>query len=179
MITDKNCDIFEQNVDVIIHQANCQCTMGSGIAKELRARWPVVYDVDCLTKSGDWNKMGTTSVANLPKNVMNVSYVINCYSQFFYGRDRRHTNYESFVTCLENVKRFVDAINSVSKGKIKSIAAPFRMGCNLAGGDWRIVRPMFDVVFENSDFDVVLCKKEESKSDESAIKEYFTESDSK
>ena len=37
MIVQKDCNIFDGGAQGIIHQANCQNTMGSGIAKEIRA----------------------------------------------------------------------------------------------------------------------------------------------
>jgi two-component system phosphate regulon response regulator PhoB len=37
MIVRKDCNIFDGDAQGIIHQANCQNTMGSGIAKEIRA----------------------------------------------------------------------------------------------------------------------------------------------
>ena len=34
----------ELNLDVICHQVNCQGVMGSGIAKQIRDTYPIVYD---------------------------------------------------------------------------------------------------------------------------------------
>ena len=36
-------DIFECNDDAILHQVNCQGVMGSGVAKQVRERYPYVY----------------------------------------------------------------------------------------------------------------------------------------
>ena len=39
--------------DVIIHGCNCFCTMGAGIAKAIKARFPEAYQADCQTPKGD------------------------------------------------------------------------------------------------------------------------------
>lgn len=153
MIKDIKCDIFKCNAEIILQQANCQNTMASGIAKVLRDKWSKVYDVDCLAKAGNYNKLGQISIAKIDDPVF--KYVINCYSQEFYGHDQRYTNYEALFSALEKVEKFC------RKNQIKIVAAPYKMAANLSGGDWRIVRPIFEVVFEKSPFDVLICNNED------------------
>lgn len=43
MIKHIKCDIFKSGADIICHQVNCQGVMGSGIAKQVREKYPVVY----------------------------------------------------------------------------------------------------------------------------------------
>ena len=43
MITYKNGNLLESGCDIICHQVNCQKVMGSGIAKQIREKWPIVY----------------------------------------------------------------------------------------------------------------------------------------
>ena len=40
----KTGDLLDAPVDYICHQVNCQGRMGSGIAKQIKERWPVVYE---------------------------------------------------------------------------------------------------------------------------------------
>ncbi len=153
MIKDIKIDIFASGAQVILHSCNTQNTMGSGIAKALRSRWPAVYEADCLAKTGNYNKLGAISVANIKDDISTIKFVINCYSQEFYGHDKRYSNYEALYNALERVKVFC-----LFNGNIKTIAAPYKMASNLAGGDWRIVRPMFDVIFGGcDDVDVLIC----------------------
>lgn len=35
-------DIFQSSADVILHQVNCQGVMGSGVAKQVREKYPDV-----------------------------------------------------------------------------------------------------------------------------------------
>ena len=44
MIKHIKCDIFESGATMILHQVNCQGVMGSGIAKQVREKFPNVYE---------------------------------------------------------------------------------------------------------------------------------------
>lgn len=37
-------DIFESGAQVILHQVNCQGVMGSGVAKQVREKYPIVFE---------------------------------------------------------------------------------------------------------------------------------------
>lgn len=44
--------------DIIVHGANCFNTMGGGIARQIRERYPIAARVDAETRRGDYNKLG-------------------------------------------------------------------------------------------------------------------------
>jgi O-acetyl-ADP-ribose deacetylase (regulator of RNase III) len=70
--------------DIIVHGCNCHCTMGSGIAKQLRERWPQVYDADLQTVPGDRNKLGSYTVAPIAEGIGFT--VVNAYTQYNYNK---------------------------------------------------------------------------------------------
>ena len=37
-------DLFQTHAKYICHQVNCQARMGSGVAKQVRAKYPEVYN---------------------------------------------------------------------------------------------------------------------------------------
>ena len=49
--------------DLIIHGCNCFCTMGAGIAKTIKQKFPEAYEADLKTEKGDKAKLGTISWA--------------------------------------------------------------------------------------------------------------------
>jgi len=115
--------------DVIAHGANCLHTMGAGIAKKLRRRWPIVYEIDCETLRAYEGKLGTISVATVETD-SGTANVINCYSQFKYGKGQQFAEYGAIRSCMMKIKKqFGD----------KRIGLP-KIGCNLAGGKWSIVK---------------------------------------
>ena len=55
-------NIFNGNCDVVCHQVNCQGAMGSGIAKEMRQRFPEVYEKFRTTYQEHENKLGNIDI---------------------------------------------------------------------------------------------------------------------
>lgn len=156
----KEADLLQAPVEAIIHQANCQNTMGSGIASALRYRWPEVYEADCLTMKGDKSKLGKFSVAAINDPNSTVKFVFNMYSQFLYGRDKRYTNYEAMAKALDSI-----VMTLCTEGKykdVKTVGIPYNMGCIRGGGNWNIVRTIVEETFNGSPFTVLICKKDDN-----------------
>lgn len=110
--------------DVIAHCCNCFCTMGAGIAPQIKMKYPEAYAVDCATPKGDINKLGTLS------HTVNQTtpYVVNLYGQFDYtGRrsGKMDLDYDALRSSLKLMKE---------KFTGKRIGLPY-IGTGLAGGD--------------------------------------------
>jgi O-acetyl-ADP-ribose deacetylase (regulator of RNase III) len=129
-------DMAEQNMfDIIIHGCNCMHTMGSGIAKEVRERYPQAYDEDLKTVRDARNKVGTYSVADAFDEDNNYVFsIINAYTQFnFSPRGVDHFEYEGFENILNEL--FDNDSNVDTR-----FGFPY-VGCGLAGGnEERIVK---------------------------------------
>jgi O-acetyl-ADP-ribose deacetylase (regulator of RNase III) len=135
-------------IESLVHCSNCQCTMGSGVARTIRENFPEAYEADCQTVKGSFEKLGTFSVAR-----NNLGYIFNLYGQFDYGPlPKQYLNYEAFEKGLELIKKYCEL------NDIKSIGFPNRCGCDRAGGDWYIVSKMIDSAFENSEIEVKIYK---------------------
>lgn len=127
-------DLAEQGeFHVIVHGANCQNVMGSGIAKELRARYPGVYDADCLATQ-QW-KTPVAKLGNFSTYTTFNFIVINAYTQLHYlPRGIDHFEYESFYLILKKL----EILGGVRFG------FPY-IGMGLAGGDKdRIIKMLED-----------------------------------
>ena len=156
MITDVKADIVDlvealsndTVLNVFIHACNCQTTMGSGIAKAIANHYPMVYDADKRTKSGDRSKMGNYSYANVKPNVL----IANAYSQFFYGKvepvDKvtgRQTDYQALESALIKIR---DDFSSRSPHPIV-FYVPKYIGANNAKGNYNIIRPIVEEIFKD------------------------------
>src|SRR4051812_24203036 len=98
MVKEIQTDIFLADADIIVHQANCFHTMGSGIARHIRENFPEAYEADCnTTKKGDPKKLGKYSTAKIvtPNANPRLKYIVNLYSQFEFGRAAKHTSYDA------------------------------------------------------------------------------------
>lgn len=148
-------DLLVADCEVIAHCANCFCTFGSGVAKQIKEKYPEMYSADCKTVNGDKNKLGTISFVELENNSKNnifPYYGVNLYGQYDYGTASRKLNYEAIYTSLEKLKDLM-----VEKGWL-SVGFPFLMGCGLAGGNWGIVYKMIEIVFKDTDIDIFICE---------------------
>jgi O-acetyl-ADP-ribose deacetylase (regulator of RNase III) len=99
--------------------------MGSGIAPQIKAKFPEAYEVDCATTKGDVHKLGT--ITHTVKQT--TPTVVNLYSQFGYGgrkMGKPDLNYDALRAGLKVVKQ---------KFSGKTIGMP-KIGAGLAGGDW-------------------------------------------
>ena len=122
-------NIFDVKEGVIVHQVNCQKTMGAGIAKEIKKRFPKVYK-EYLKED---QQLGNAQLVEVDKNF----YVANIFGQETYGSNKRDTNYKAVRKAFKQVGNFI-------KANQYTLYVPFKMGCGLAKGDWRIYRDIID-----------------------------------
>jgi O-acetyl-ADP-ribose deacetylase (regulator of RNase III) len=154
MITEYRNDIFLAPTNIIIHQCNCFCTMGSGIAKTIKERFPEVYETDCKTTRGDISKLGSFNFTKVnAEDNPKLKYICNFYGQFKYGRDKRYTSYDAVTEAFSAINEAAS-----SRAKIPVLAVPYKMGCNNAGGSWRIVETILHDIFDESPVNLLICR---------------------
>lgn len=112
--------------DVIIQGCNCFNTMGSGIARSIKERFPQAYAADQLTESGDYNKLGTITCAEAINNKGTAFIIVNAYTQYGTSKNGEDVfEYEAFQKILDAFA--VDGTNL-------RVGLPY-IGMGLAGGD--------------------------------------------
>jgi O-acetyl-ADP-ribose deacetylase (regulator of RNase III)/NTP pyrophosphatase (non-canonical NTP hydrolase) len=133
-------DMAEQgHLDIIVHGCNCLNVMGSGIAKEIKARYPLAFDAD--TKATEvWKqpvaKLGNFSTAGVLGDGFNSFIIVNAYTQVNYSpRATDLFEYESFYLILRKLE--VLAFKGIR------IGFPY-IGMGLAGGDASRIIPMIE-----------------------------------
>lgn len=130
--------------DVIVHGCNCFCTMGAGIAKQIKQHFPEAYDSDCrFSCKGDKKKLGYFSYA-IHKNIT----IVNAYTQYNYS-GKNNADYKAIRSVFRNIK---------SKFHGKRIGYPL-IGAGLAGGDWSIISKIIDEELEGENHTLVIYKK--------------------
>ena len=147
MVTYVKGDLLESNVDYICHQANCRGRMGSGIASQIRRRFPKVYQVyreryeDALRvlRSPD-QMLGSTDIVQIPDTDR---YVVNMYSQRSYGYDGRcYTSYKAFKFILQELKKDIPTNCT--------IGFPKGIGCGFGGAKWGTISKMIEEILGES-----------------------------
>lgn len=136
-------DILAVEEGIIAHQVNLQGVMGAGLAKQIRLKYPEVYQ-----SYSYWCKSGKLTLgSNQYLKVSDGLWICNMAAQKSYGRDKRYTNYDALRLCLRELNATAGSL---------PVYLPYGIGCGLAGGDWGVVLPMIETVFR--DRDVTICK---------------------
>lgn len=137
---------FPDGVNMLVHCANCFHTFGGGIALQIKGRYPEAYAADCETVRGDASKLGDFSVGVLEDG----KSIINVYGQHGFGEDgsgiSRRLNYEALYKGFEGIRKAILDSDSVDHAVV---GLPARIGSDLAGGDWNVVKSMIFSVFED------------------------------
>jgi O-acetyl-ADP-ribose deacetylase (regulator of RNase III) len=150
--------LTRQDIGIIGHQANCQNTFGSGIARSIREMFPEAYAADTRAALAKKNVLGAVSIGlRVPDKVSSIGTIFNLYGQCFYGKGTRQTNYNALFDALSTMSKQIEH-NSVMTGKTPTVGFPHLIGCGLGGGDWNIVSRLIEVAFDGCSSDVVIVK---------------------
>lgn len=145
MITERFGNVLDAlekgDVDIVLHVCNNKGVMGSGIAKEIRQRYPAAYNTYIQ------NPLQLGNVTTTPDRI------VNMVAQDGYGkRNYRHLNYGALACCLNRVNR--------SFPSQMKIGIPYGMGAVRAGGDWEVVKELIEYCLPSDVFEVYAYKLE-------------------
>lgn len=144
------------------HGANCQATMNSGIARDVKSRIPELYHADLdyhINVGNNYQKLGKFSMVTYEDDGQAPhKMAFNLYTQLHYGTERRHFNYGAFVESLrsaidEAVRQKCYDTNNCLNNTLNVIIP--KIGCGLGGGDWNIVSEIIEHTTFSDDVDVV------------------------
>ena len=129
---------------IVAQQVNCQGVMGSGLAKQIRTKWPKVYNEyrDRVNEAREKypDTYGRYLLGSCHLHLVD-SYageygllVANLFGQEFYGTDHKQTNYGALG----------EALRRLSAHDYTQIYLPYRLGSDLAGADWAVVSELIE-----------------------------------
>lgn len=121
-------NLFETDIEHIVHGCNAQGVMGSGVAKIVRDDYFDAYKfyVDKYNETG----LELGDVQFVPANG---KIIVNAITQNLYGKDgRRFVNYEAVANCMYTINRELRAEGATH------VAMP-QIGAGLGGGNWEII----------------------------------------
>lgn len=150
MLSHRTGNLLDTTANYICHQVNCRGVMGSGVAKQIKNKWPVAYtkyvdkvrerEEQYLSLLGD-SRSGTVSLLGETQfvDIGNNQKVVNMFAQQDYGYDGvRYTSYDAFEKCLQDIKR------TAAPGS--TIAFPYKIGSDRGGANWNIIEKMIDEI---------------------------------
>jgi len=143
-------EMMKMKYDAIVHGCNCFCTMGKGIAKTIKLKFPEAYIEDCKTIPGDKNKLGTYTKADISKTLNKPdTFIINAYTQYDY---RKTFDGSDINADYDAIKSVFLLINKDFAGK--KIGIP-KIGAGLAGGDWYKIAEIINSVTPDVNIELV------------------------
>jgi len=137
--------------DVIVHGCNCICTMGAGIAKQIKKEFPKVWEIDKRTKSGDRTKLGRIAYTKVFINDMHSIFVVNAYTQFdIHQKEGKKVlvEYDALRSCFATIYKLFEGYR---------IGYP-KIGAGLALGDWNKISKIIDEELKEMDHTLVIWR---------------------
>ncbi|HEY0008059.1 MAG TPA: hypothetical protein VGB55_05000 [Tepidisphaeraceae bacterium] len=130
--------------DIIVHGCNCFNAMHAGVARQVAHSFPEAQEADNATKKGDKAKLGTITVAVIPRAEKSVA-VVNAYTQYDYGCGGVYVDYDAVRKVMKEIKfRFAG----------ERIGYP-KIGAGLAGGNWEKIAKIIDEELQGEDHTLV------------------------
>ena len=144
-------DLLNSTADYICHCVNCQGAFGAGIARQIRRKYPNVYDAyfnyieeirdretDSFTSSDLINQYQIVPINDKQS-------IVNMFCQPSYGKSGiRYVSYDAVEIAF---RCFFKEI--ISKNKNVTVAVPLGFGSGLAGGNQDIITTIIDTSLKN------------------------------
>lgn len=148
-------DILEVEKGVIIHGCNAQGVMGSGVAKQIKAKYPGAY----LAYRKEWQSRKLKVGDTIWYEVNSELFIINAITQEYYGRPGpgeeqiKYASVEGIQTALRETFKLIQGT-----GLEKKIYIP-KLGCGLGGLNWNdeVEPAVRKVIGEFEDYMVWIC----------------------
>ena len=147
-------DILDVTKGIIVQQVNCIGVMGAGLAKQIKDKWPDIYN---SYKTRIHNTENTKELLGKTffDYVENNLFVASIFGQYYYGHQAKFTNYTALFKGLNSVAE-------ISATYKTAIYIPKGLGCGLAGGNWDFVEAYIqdlDLFFDKK-INIIIVEKE-------------------
>lgn len=137
-------DLLESNADIIAHQVNCMGKMNSGVAKQIREKYPDVfaqYKRVCDSYTPQY------IIGHCQIVVTNGVTIANLFGQLGYGYDGKQ------YTKLDALKKSMIELRNRCYPST-TIAFPYGLGSVRGGAKWEDVYAMIEEVFEGFNVEI-------------------------
>ena len=142
MVTETVGDLLTTDVDIIVHQVNCLGIMDTGVARQVREKYPEVNKAYCdLCQSVDSPSSLLGSIQVIP--TLDGKRICNLFGQVAIGRKQCMTEYDAVANALNQIKSYME------KNNLRTVAFPKYIGCGLAGGNWDTMKDLIEATFED------------------------------
>lgn len=138
-------DLLQVKKGIIGHQVNCMGVMGSGVAVQVKKKYPIAFDeYRALVEEYDIGEdirqslLGSTQIVPINDEL----YIANMFGQFNYGSDgKKYTKEEKLFECFKHLRQF-------SEESGLPVYLPYLVGCYRGGADWNVVENYLNIAFD-------------------------------
>lgn len=142
-------NLFDSKANIICHQTNCMGKFNSGVAKQVREKYPHVYNSYYKDYEDGKLKLGYVNFTTATKDQV----IANMCGQDKYGYDgKQYTSYDGLQKCFDEVVDYAHEAFDIKP----VIALPYLLASCRGGADWDIVYKMIEDTFK--DFDVEIWR---------------------
>jgi len=130
----------------ILHGCNAQGVMGSGFAKQVKLKYPHVFETYKIAHSKKFSNtglvLGNVVGAQATVTPTNNLYVWNMITQEFYGYNgKRQVDYNAVRSCMKKFNKVM--LDGFYDSYSKEVHFPL-IGCGLGGGSWKVISAIID-----------------------------------
>lgn len=151
-------DLLDTDAGFIVQQVNCRGVMGSGVAAQIKRKYPRVFEF--YKKACDAFGSDLLDQYQFVRDEQTGVIILNLFAQDGYGRDPNivYTRYDSFEKALTGAREVIldpyrHRVWGGQPPRNNRIAIPYKIGCGLGNGDWDgVILPMIERIL--SDFEV-------------------------
>lgn len=141
-------DLLTVEKGIIAHGCNCSGGFGSGVAGQIKEKWPSVYKAFKRNGTGK-DLIGTNHMIQVEDNL----WVSNMYTQIFYGKGGRFADPTAIARSLDGTCLFGTHL-------LLDVYIP-KIGSGLGGLDWTTeVLPVVEEMAKfHTSIDIILCEQ--------------------
>lgn len=136
-------------LDIVVQGCNCFNTMGGGIAREIRQRFPSAAEIDAATIRGSYNKLGSWTHSIVGDEGRRFT-IINAYTQYNMSTGQDVFEYTAFELILQKLAYYWPnwrygfpyigmGLAKGNKEKIMAMLEDFAMKVSAQGGSVTLV----------------------------------------
>lgn len=146
--------LLDTDAKIIVHGCNCQGVMGSGVAKQIKEKYPQAYNAYKNYEESVGLKLGYV----IPAFCTGGRWVLNCLTQEYYGRNvnKVYVDYNAISRCFREVASLCNYFIGFNKSYKYNLIAMPKIGCGLANGDWNIVSKIIEEELCDKGFEVLV-----------------------
>ena len=136
-------DLLSSSAEIIAHQVNCQGKMGSGVAKQIREKYPEVfmhYKHICNLHTPE-SLLGHCQVVP----IKNRKSIANLFGQLGYGYDEKQ--YTDLSALKRAMLKLRDRMDMNNEDCTLTVAFPYGLGSVRGGAKWEDVYKIIEEIF--------------------------------